>query len=104
METATPYLGFTSSKEYCSWLCNALDLASLKYISKTGHHLFEQELSTAVKDLYADELEKEVSEEVPEVDSDEEWAAEPLALLKRFAKMCGFLVAAHELIMTLVPV
>ena len=72
LEAGVPYVGFASDQKHLTWLNNVVDLGALKFISKTGHTLYEQELATAVKDLYSDELDADVNEDVLEADSDED--------------------------------
>ena len=57
MMLGIPYLGMVSNATHLSWLTNVIDRASLKYIVQSGHVLYQDDLASLVKDLFADVLE-----------------------------------------------
>ncbi|CAE6929897.1 unnamed protein product [Symbiodinium sp. CCMP2592] len=71
LSAAIPYLGFASSNKHAAFMSNVLDLAALEHICKNGHYLYSQELASAVKDLYSDELETPINQDIA-VESDGE--------------------------------
>ncbi|CAE7794739.1 unnamed protein product [Symbiodinium sp. CCMP2592] len=71
LSAAIPYLGFASSSKHAAFMSNVLDLAALEHICKNGHYLYSQELASAVKDLYSDELETPINQDIA-VESDGE--------------------------------
>ncbi|CAE7478053.1 unnamed protein product [Symbiodinium natans] len=78
VESGVHYVAFAGSAEQASWLSNVLDLASLRKVVSQGHYLFEKDLSQAVQDLFADELETPLQDTIPVLpgsEDDEEQAA-----------------------------
>lgn len=59
MQLGIPYLGIVSSTTHMSWLTNVLDRAALQYIVQSGHVLYQDDLATLVKDMFADLLEQD---------------------------------------------
>ena len=58
MKLGIPYLGMVSNQVHQTWLTNVIDRAALKYIVMSGHVLYQDDLATLVKDLFAEILEE----------------------------------------------
>ena len=62
MQLGIAYLGIVSNATHLSWLTNVLDRAALQYIVESGHVLYQEDLASLVKDMFADLLEKDGTE------------------------------------------
>ena len=65
------YVGFVYHKTHLTWLTNVVDRASLKYLVQSGTPLYQEDLATHVKQVFADLVEPGE----PEQSDDEEEAA-----------------------------
>jgi len=64
MAKGIPYFGVCASAQHLNWLSNVLDRAALKYIVESGTFLYQEDLATHIKELFADVLQPlEASEE-----------------------------------------
>ena len=54
MEMGVSYVGLSSSQVHMQWLVNTVDRASLQFICKAGSFLYQEELATHIRDLFAD--------------------------------------------------
>ena len=72
VESGVHDVAFAGSAEQASWFSNVLDLVSLRKVVSQGHYLFEKDLSQAVQDLFADELETPLQDGIPVLPEDDE--------------------------------
>ena len=64
MAKGIQYFGMCTSPHHLQWLSNVLDRAALKYIVESGAFLYQEDLATHIKELFADVLQPlEASEE-----------------------------------------
>ena len=80
MELGIPYLGIVNNTIHLNFLANVLDRASLKYIVQSGHVLYQDDLATLVKNMFADIVEDaEEGEDAADLQSETE--ADALSLI-----------------------
>ena len=58
MHTETPYVGFCGHQQHMAWLANVIDRAALKFITKAGTVLYQEDLATHLQELFSDALEE----------------------------------------------
>ena len=66
------YLGFVYHKTHLTWLTNVVDRASLKYLVQSGTPLYQEDLATHVKQVFADLVEPDHDEQNSEDEEDEQ--------------------------------
>ena len=59
MSKGIHYFGIVSSQGHLSWLSNALDRASLKFVVQTGSYLYQEDLATHISELFSDLIEND---------------------------------------------
>ena len=59
MESDTQYVGFCGHQQHTSWLANVIDRAALKFITKAGTVLYQEDLATHIQELFSDALEEQ---------------------------------------------
>ena len=58
METDTLYFGICAHQQHAAWLSNVIDRAALQTITTAGTVLYQEDLATHIKELFADALEE----------------------------------------------
>ena len=56
MARGIPYLGIGTDATHVAWLTNVVDRASLQYICESGNMLYQDDLASHLKELFADVL------------------------------------------------
>ena len=59
MEMDTHYVGICGHQQHTAWLANVVDRAALKFITKAGTVLYQEELATHIQELFSDALEEQ---------------------------------------------
>ena len=65
------YVGFVYHKTHLTWLTNVVDRASLKYLVQSGTTLYQEDLATHVKQVFADLVEPDDPEQNSDDDEEE---------------------------------
>ena len=66
------YVGFVYHKTHLTWLTNVVDRASLKYLVQSGTTLYQEDLATHVKQVFADLVDADDAEQGSEDDDEED--------------------------------
>ena len=66
------YVGFVYNKTHMTWLTNVVDRASLKYLVQSGTILYQEDLATHVKQVFADLVEPDEAEKDSEDEEEED--------------------------------
>ena len=66
------YFGFVYHKTHLTWLTNVVDRASLKYLVQSGTTLYQEDVATHVKQVFADLVEPGEEGDDEEEDADGE--------------------------------
>ena len=75
MENGCNYFGICRDATHGTWLGNVLDRVALTYVCEAGAHLYQEDLSGTIKELFADMLqntEEHLTDEVLAASEDEE--------------------------------
>ena len=70
MKLGCPYFGMVFERTHYSWLSNVVDRASLKYITTNGNPLYQEDLSTHLQSLFADQIEGQQNAEFSDDDAE----------------------------------
>jgi hypothetical protein len=62
MDIGIIYFGMCRDATHQSWLSNVLDRAALKFLCKAGAHLYQEDLATHIRELFADVLNGDAEE------------------------------------------
>lgn len=64
LELGVIYFGICRDATHFTWLGNVLDRAALSYVCQSGTHLYQEDLATSVKELFADMLKDEADDQI----------------------------------------
>lgn len=72
MSLGKNYVGLVGHATHLQWITNVIDRVALKYVAKSGSFLYQEDLSTHIKHLFADSVEENIADDEAIQMSDDE--------------------------------